>query len=476
MLTESFLLAGLGGLIGILLAYWGVSIIPSMSPGDIPRIDETGINGRVLGFTLATTVISVVIFGLAPAMFASNANPQGVLKAEGRSKDGGSKGGLRNALVVSEIAVALVLLIGAGLMIKSFWRLQSVSPGFKPDNLLTLRIWLPSSRYAENHRQIAFFQQLINRIEKLPGVQSVGAIQDLPIQRNRMGYDFVIEGRPLPSSGDKSDAAYRVVTPDYFATMGIPLLSGRPFTGQDIQHSPPVVIINQSLARQFWRIQFGGEDTPWYAVVGVVGDVKHMGLDVEEGPAIYQPHAQKPEFLRWMTIVARTSVEPMSLVSAVRSQVLAIDKDQPVYDIAAMEQLLSRSVANPRFYMALLGLFAFISLVLATVGVYGILAFWVTQRTKEIGVHLALGAQQSDVMRIVMGKGFKLTLVGIALGLAGAFILTRVIHSLLYEVSPTDSITFAGLSLLLMSVAILACYIPARRATKVDPMVALRYE
>jgi putative ABC transport system permease protein len=329
-----------------------------------------------------------------------------------------------------------------------------------------------------------FWSDRIDRIEKVPGVQSVGAIQDLPIRRNRMGYDFVIEGRPLPSGGDKSDAAYRVVTPDYFATMGIQLFSGRQFSDQDNQQTPPVVIINQSFARQFWpdgdslgkRIRFGGEDAPWYAIVGVVGDVKHMGLDAEEGPAIYQPHAQKPEFLRWMTIVARTSVEPMRLVSAVRSQVLDIDKDQPVYDIATMEQLLSQSVANPRFYMVLLGLFAFISLMLAAVGVYGVLAFWVTQRTKEIGIHLALGAQQSDVMRIVLGKGFKLTLVGVAIGLAGAFILTRVIHSLLYEVSPTDPTTFAGITLLLMLVAVLACYIPAQRATKVDPMIALRYE
>ncbi|HVG17696.1 MAG TPA: ABC transporter permease [Blastocatellia bacterium] len=484
MLTEGLLLAMLGGLIGVLLAYWGVSIITHLNPGDIPRIDEIGINRRVLGFTLATCAMSVMIFGLVPALFASSSAPQESLKAEGRSMDGGPRRRLRNALVVSEIAVALILLIGAGLMIKSFWRLQSVSPGFKSDNLLTMRIWLSASRYAENHRQITFFQQLIDRIERVPGVQSVGAIQDLPIRRNRMGFDFVIEGRPIPSSGDKSDAAYRVVTPDYFATMGIPLLGGRQFTNEDNQQAAQVIIINQSFARQLWpdgdplgkRIRFGGEDKPWCAIIGVVGDVKHMGLDVDEGPAIYQPHAQKPEFLRWMTIVARTNVEPLSLVSAVRSQVQALDKDQPIYDIVTMERLLSQSVANPRFYMVLLGVFAFISLALAAVGVYGLLAFWVTQRTKEIGIHLALGAQQNDVMRIVMGKGFKLTLSGIGLGLAGAFILTQVMQSLLYGVSTTDPITYLGLSLVLMSVGVLACYIPARRATRVDPMIALRYE
>jgi len=484
LLTESFLLAVFGGLIGVLLAYWGISIVTFLNPGDIPRIDETGINGRVLGFTLATSAISVIIFGLAPALFASNSNPQESLKAEGRSMDGGSKRRLRDALVVSEIAVALILLIGAGLMIKSFWRLQSVSPGFKSDNLLTMRIWLPASRYAENHQQIAFFQQLTDRIERVPGVLSVGAIQDLPIRRNRMGFDFVIDGRPAPPSGDKWDAAYRVVTPEYFATMDIPLLSGRQFTDENNQQAGQVVVINQSFARQFWpdgdalgkRIRFGGEGAPWSEIIGVVGDVKHMGLDVEEGPAIYQPHAQKPEFLRWMTVVARTNVEPMTLASAVRSQVLAMDKDQPVYDIATMEQLLSQSVANPRFYMVLLGLFAFISLALAAVGVYGLLAFWVTQRTKEIGIHLALGAHQSHVMRIVMGKGFRLTLFGVALGLTGAFILTKVMQSLLYEVSTTDPVTFLGISLVLILVAVLACYIPARRATRVDPMIALHYE
>ncbi|HKY04888.1 MAG TPA: ABC transporter permease [Blastocatellia bacterium] len=484
LLTESVLLAGLGGLIGILLAYWGVELITSLNPGDIPRLDETSINRYALVFTLATIVLSVVAFGLAPSWLASKVNPQASLKVEDRTTGGGSRRGLRNALVVSEIAVALVLLIGAGLMIKSFLQLQSVSPGFDPDNLLTMRLWLPASRYADNNRQIAFFQELVDRIEALPGVETAGAVQDLPLRGNRMGQDFVIEGRQPADGGDKPDAAYRVVTPDYFAAMRIPLITGRVFNDQDQQQTSRVAVINESMARQFWpgedpvgaRIQYEGEKGPWYTVVGVVGDVKHMGLGEEEGPAIYQPHTQKPAFLRWMTIVARTSVEPLSLENAMRSQVLALDKDQPVYDIATLEQLLSKSLANPRLYTVLLGIFALIALVLAAVGVYGVLSFWVSQRTKEIGIHLSLGAQQSDVLRLVVGQGLKLVLLGVSLGLIGAFILTRALHGLLYGVGTTDPLTFLGVSLLLIVVSALACYLPARRATRVDAMIALRYE
>ncbi len=483
LLTESFLLVLLGGAAGVLLASWGVSLITSLNPGDIPRLNETTLDGRVLGFTMVISVISVMAFGLAPALFASRPDPQESLKSEGRGSSSGSKRRLRNALVISEVAVALMLLIGAGLMIKSFLRLQSVDPGFNSDNLLTLRVWLPSTRYKENHRQIAFFQQLINRIKGLPGVQSAGAVQDLPIRRNRMGYDFAIEGRAI-LAGDEPNAGYRAVTPDYFKTMSIPLASGRWFNEKDDSDAPPVVIINRSMARQFWsdedpigkRIRFGGEEAPWSTIVGVVGDVKHMGLDADEGPALYQPHSQKPEYLRWMTLVVRTNVEPLSIVSAVREQVSALDKDQPVYDVATMRQLVSESIANPRFYMTLLGLFAFVALILATVGVYGVLAFWVTQRTKEIGIHMALGAQQKDVMKRVMGKGIKLALTGVAIGLVGAFILTRALDSLLYNVSATDPTTFLAVSLLLIFVAALACYIPARRAMRVDPVIALRFD
>jgi putative ABC transport system permease protein len=482
LLTEGLLLAILGGFFGLLLASGGLSIITSINPGDIPRLNEVIINSRVLGFTLALSVISVMVFGFAPAVFASNSNPQESLKTEVRAR-GGSRLRLRDLLVVSEIALAMVLLVGAGLMMKSFFRLQSVVPGFRTDNLLTLIIWLPSSRYAENQQQIAFFQQLIEKIETIPGVESAAAIQDLPLRRNRMGHKFVIEGHSIPS-GSEPDAAYRVVTPDYFSVMGIPLQIGRLFTENDDEQTSRVVIINESMARQFWasedpvgkRIRFGGDDAPWYSIVGVVGDVKHMGLDAEEGPAIYQPHAQKPQYLRWMTVVLRTNVEPLSLAGAIRNQVRAIDKDQPVYDIATMEQLLSESISNPKLYMALLGLFAFIALLLAMVGIYSLLAFWVTQRAREIGIHIALGAQRKDVVRLVLGKGFKLSLSGILLGLSGAFALTRFLRSFLFEISATDPATFAAISILLMLVAVLACYFPARRAMKVDPIIALRNE
>jgi putative ABC transport system permease protein len=484
LLAESLLLAGLGGLAGALLASWGIRLIASLDLNNVPRLKEIAIDSSVFGFILAVSLLSVLVFGLAPALLTSRTGPQKVLKQQGRGSIGGSGRGLRSALVISEIAIALVLLIGAGLLIKSFLKLQAVEPGFNPDNLLTLRIWLSSSRYGDNPQQVRFFRQLTGQIERVPGVEAVGAIQDLPVRRNRMGYDFVMEGRPLPASGEKPDAAYRVVTPGYFAAMGIPILAGQGFTDRDDNNAPPVVIINQSMARQFWagedpigrRIRFGGDNSRWYSIVGVVGDVKHMGLEEEEGPAIYQPHAQKPPFLRWMTVVVRMSVDPANLVGAIRSQVKAVDKDQPVYDIASMEEIISQSVANPRFYMVMLGLFAFTALILASVGIYGMLVYWVSQRRQEIGIRMALGAQQSDVLKLVLSQGVKISAIGVSLGVIAALVLSRTMSSLLYDVSPADPFTYLGVSLLFISVATLACYLPARRAVKVDPLEALRYE
>ena len=485
MLTESALLAMLGGGAGALLAVWGMDILVSLNPGNIPRLGDARVDGRVLGFTLALSVLTALIFGLAPALLASKPDLIEAIKETGQAYSGRSALKLHGLLVVSEIAVALVLLVGAGLMIRSFLRLHQVNPGFNTENALTMRIWLPASRYGTNEQQTAFFQQVIGRLEGLPGVRSVGAIQDLPLKANRMGFKFDIEGRAANQPGKENDAAYRTTTPDYLRTMSIPLLAGREFTRQDDRNAPPVVIINQSMARQFWpdedpirkRIRFGEPDAPWYSIVGIVGDIKHMGLEAQEGAAFYQPYAQKQfTFLRWLTLVMRTDTEPTSMVAAARSQVQAVDKDQPVYEIATLEQLLSKSIAKPRFYTTLLGSFAMLALILGAVGTYGVMSFSVNQRRREIGIRLALGAGRGDILKLVIARGFRLALAGVAIGLGGALALTRLMSSLLFAISPTDPVTFVVISLVLIGVALGACFVPARRATRFDPMVALRYE
>ena len=485
MLTESALLATVGGAAGTLLAVWGIDILISLNPGDIPHLADARIDGRVLGFTLILSILTALIFGLVPALSASKPDLQKAIRETGSTSETHSRLKLHNLIIVSEVAVAMVLLVGAGLMIKSFLRLHEVDPGFNTENMLTLRLWLPASRYGSNEQQAAFFQELSDRIETVPGIKSVGAIQDLPLRANRMGFKFAIEGRAPTRSGEEPDAAYRAITPDYFRAMSIPLLEGREFTRQDERTSTPVVIINQSMASRFWpgedptgkRIRFGERDAPWYSIVGIAGDVKHMGLDANEGAAIYQPYAQKQfSFLRWMTLVMRTDSQPTSLIAAVRGQVQTLDKDQPVYDIATMDQLLSNSIAKPRFYTALLGSFAVLALILASLGTYGVMSFSINQRRREIGIRLAMGAGRGDIFKLVVGRGLLLALTGVAIGLGGAFALTRLMSGLLFGVSATDPVTFIIISLLLTGVALVACYVPARRATKVDPMVALRYE
>jgi putative ABC transport system permease protein len=484
LLAESLLLSLAGGAVGLFLAQMGVQVLTSLTLAEIPRLDQIGVDGLVLGFTFAACILTSLICGLMPAVSASKTDLQDALKEGGRGLTGSSSRRLRHLLVVFEIALSLVLLVGAGLMISSFLRLQAVAPGFDSESMLTMTMWLPGSKYPQSQQQTEFFQQVIDRVKAVPGVQSVSAIQDLPLRRNRMGFEFFIENRPLPSSDEKQDAAYRVIGPDYFRVMSIPLIAGRDFSERDNRESPPVLIINQTMAR-YWedenpigkRIRFGGDDAPWYEIVGVAGDIKHMGLDEEEGPAIYQPHAQKTfDFLRWMTLVVRTSTDPMSLAGTLRTQVQALDNDQPVYEIATMNDILSQSVAKPRFSTLLLGLFAVVALSLGAVGTYGVLAFTVAGSTREIGIRMALGARPIEVHRLVFGQGLKLVISGVVLGLVAAFALTRILSSLLFIIEPTDPLTFASIPLLLIVVAMLACWIPARRATKVDPLEALRYE
>jgi len=483
-LVESLLLAALGGALGLAFAFWSLDALIAFSPDDVPGLAKAAIDGRALSFTLALSLGATLIFGLIPAWQVSKSGLNETLKQGGHTT-GGDGRRAQDVLVVAEVAAGVVLLVGAGLMIRSFLRLQAVEPGFDPHNVLTMRIMLPAGKYGENHQSIAFFQQALDRIKTLPGVVSAGAVQDLPLSQNTMNYAFGVEGRPDVPAVERPQAAYRAVTEDYFRTMGIPLVAGRAFTGQDNLQKAPVVIINQTMARRFFpgadplgkKIRFGEPNDPASTVVGVVGDVKHLGLADDEVPAIYQPHAQKRfAWLRWMTIVVRADDAPLSLIAPIRSRIAEVDRAQPVYDIATMEQLLSKSITPTRFPTILLGLFALLALALAAVGLYGVMSYAVARRANEIGLRMALGAQARDVLTLVIGRGMKLTLLGLVIGLAGATTLTSVLKTLLFNISATDPLTFAGVACTLLGVALLACYLPARRATRVDPLVALRRE
>jgi putative ABC transport system permease protein len=485
LLTESVILSALSGSLGLLLAYGGVKLLVSLTPSEVPRLHEIGLHVPVFLWTLAISVVTGVLFGLAPAVQASRPDLNTALKESSGRNPGSFQGsGLRNLLVVSEVAVALLLLIGAGLMTKSFLRLQQVDPGFDATNVVSMNIALPTSKYREQQLQ-TFYDQLFERLKNLPGVKSVAAINPLPLGNTNVSNRFIVEGAPFVALADRPFAGTRVVTPDYFQTMSIPQLKGRSFTEQDREKTPNVIIVNEALASRYWpnqdpigkRLGFFEEDPgkqEWREIVGVVGNVRSKALEIEVMPEAYFPYRQVPE--NFMNLVVRTASDPVSMVPAIRSQVLSVDKDQPVSDIMTMEQRVAKSVAAKRFVMSLLGAFSILALGLAAVGIYGIMAYLVTQRTQEIGVRMALGAQKRDVLRLVVGKGMALAVVGTAIGLIASLALTRLMRSLLFEVTPTDWLTFVIVSGVLLMVSLLACYIPARRATKVDPLVALRYE
>ncbi len=485
LLTESSLLAALGGAVGLALSLLLTKLLVAISPPDIPRLDQVGLDARVLTFTVGVSVLVGLLFGLAPALQASKTDLNDVLKEGGRSaSEGHRRNRVRALLVVSEIALSLLLLIGAGLLIKSFMLLRDVNPGFDAENLLTMRISLPGTRYTEPKQQANFFRELTGRVSALPGVEAAGATLSLPLGGSNfsVGHSFVREGRPLTTE-EAVDCDYFVVTPDYIKTMRIPVRTGRSFTDHDTEGNPLVVVINESIARRV----FPGEDpigkriTVWpdekvpREIIAVVGDVKSERLDAETGYQIYVPHAQDAGWGA-LSLAVRTKGEPEALTAGVRGAILAIDKNQPAHDINTMDNVLSASVANSRLVVLLFGLFAMFALLLASIGIYGVIAYSVAQRTREIGIRLALGAQTRDVLRMIITQGMILALIGAGLGLLGAFLATRVMRSLLYGVSTTDPLIFIGVSLLLTIVALLACYIPARRATKVDPMIALRYE
>ncbi|HKP86337.1 MAG TPA: ABC transporter permease [Blastocatellia bacterium] len=500
LLTESLLLAVCGGGVGLLLALWIIDLLPKINAGQIPRLDKINIDGKVLVATIGFSLLTGIITGVAPALRGSRPNLRLWLNEGTRASAGLARRRLGNLLVIAEIALALVLLVGAGLMIKSFVRLVNVDPGFNPDNVLAVDLALPGPRYPKAQQQKMFFEQLIERVKALPGVDSVGVSTEIPLDGGDDWMPFAVEDRPAPPPGQEPHAAYRVISADYFRVMNVPLLKGRYFTEADArvsipvvrwyeqQSNPPrlnepqpapVVIVNETMARLLWpdedpigrriKVLF----SPWLTVVGVVGDMRHAGLDARPNPEMYMSYLQEPR--GFMTVVARTSGDPLNLASAMREQVNALDKDQPI-SITTMQEVFSKSVGQRRFNTLLLGVFGGVALILAVVGVFGVINYSVTQRTHEIGVRMALGAERIDIFKLVVGQGMVLTLAGIAAGVAGSLALTRLIAGLLYGVSPTDWGTFVVVSLLLACVALVATYIPARRATKVDPMVALRYE
>jgi putative ABC transport system permease protein len=488
LLTESLLMALLGGGLGLLLALWGTDLLLAVSPGALPRLRDISLDGRVLGFTLLTTLITGAIFGLAPALQASKPDLNESLKEGSRGTGSSARGArIRNVLVIIETALSLVLLVGAGLLINSFLRLESTDPGFKAEGALMMRLSLSGDRYAEGKSQAAFYKQLLERVETLPGVESAGAIEVAPIFSRGAFYGFITPEQPQPTPEQRRElsSGFHSVSPNYFNAMGTPFFAGRDFNEADTAESAQVVIINQAMAERFWpgesplgkRISYGSnaDNQPtWVEIVGIVGDVRHVGLDTEATPEAYVPYTQAP--YRYMSVMIRTATDPAGLVAAVRSQVQAIDPQQPVYDFKTMEEVIGDSLAKRRMNMLLIAIFAGVALVLAAVGIYGVMSYSVTERTREIGIRVALGARMSDVLRLVVRQGMTLALIGIAAGLVAALLLTRLIESLLYKVSATDLLTYAVITLLLAAVALVACYIPARRATKVDPMIALRYE
>ncbi|MDT5272324.1 MAG: hypothetical protein QOH49_4510 [Acidobacteriota bacterium] len=485
LLTESVLLSLAGGAVGLLLAMWGVDLLLKLNENKIPRATEVGLDSRVLLFTLGVSVLTGVIFGLVPAFQTSGVNLHDTLKEGGRSGQLGVRRGLRNVLVVIEMAFAVVLLVGAGLLIRSFVELQHVNPGFQPAGVLAMQVSLPSNKYREGTQRTAFDRQVLEEVRGVTGVKSAATITTLPMSGWNQSGSFRIEGRQVAPNESAPHGDRWMASDDYFQTMGIPLIKGRYFDARDTADAPGVAIVSEALARKYWpdedpvgkRITFeGGAQQPrWREVVGVVGHVRNEGLEGESRGQYYVPYVQRPNSAD-LFLVVRTDGDPAALAPSVRARIASVDKDLPVYKVTTMEKLVSDSLAQRRFSMFLFGVFAALAMALAVVGLYGVMSYGVAQRTHEIGLRMALGAQGRDVLRMIVGQGMALVAVGLGIGLVGAFLLTRLMVSLLYGVSAADPLTYAGIALLLSAVALLASYIPARRATKVDPMVALRYE
>jgi putative ABC transport system permease protein len=484
LLCESVLLAVVGGLLGLLLAGWGGQLLVRLSAGSLPNAGEVGMDSWALGFTLLVSLIAGVLAGVAPAMqFSKNEISETLKQGSGRGGGGSVKQRTRKALVVCEVALSLILLVGAGLMIRSFWKLQSVDPGFDTSNTLTLSVGLSPTRYSEPQQQLAFHDRVLEQIRAQPGVVAVGSTTTIPLTGGGSRQPFTVEGRPTPPVSEQPLAQTRYVSPDYFRAMGIPLRQGRPFDDRDRDGAPQVVIISEAMARHFWPGQnpvgqrltasFHQQQGP-REIVGVVGDVKSRGLDDDAAATMYLPFRQAPR--PWITFVARTASDPQGFVQPVSRAVYVVDREQALSSVRTMEQVLTESLSGRSFNMRLLMTFAGLALVLAAVGVYGVMNYSVMLRRRELGIRIALGARGPDVLRLVLGQGLALTLIGVGVGMAGAYALTRLMASLLYGVTATDFVTFGSVSGVIILVGLLASFLPARRATKVDPMIALRSE
>jgi putative ABC transport system permease protein len=488
LLTESVVLALAGGALGVLLAVWGVALttgsIPYSMARYIPGWENVAVDRRALLFTLGVSILTGVVFGLAPALQATRTNFNDALKEGGRTSGSHARSRLRSLLVVAEITLSLVLLVGAGLMIKSFIGLTHVEPGFNPSNVVVMDLTLAGERYEKPQPRVDFYQQLLRKIETLPGVERVGAVNLIPLSRSNTSANFTVVGRTPPPKGQESDAGWRPSSPGYLAAMGVPLRRGRYLAESDDRaDAPRALLINEALAARFFagedplgkRLDFGNaEKEGTWEIVGVVGNVRHEGLEEKIEPEVYPAHARSP--WRSMTVVVRTAGEPTQIVAAVQNELRSLDRDQPLFNVRTLDRVVHESLAGPRVAAAMMGVFALIALLLATIGIYAVTSYTVTQRTHEIGVRLALGAQPGSILRMIVGQGMLLTLVGLVVGLGAAFLMSRAMTKVLYNVTATDPVTFISISIFLTAVALAANYFPARRATKVDPMTALRCE
>jgi len=488
LLTESLLLSLLGCFLGLLLAQWGIGALKLLAASNLPRTDEFTLNAPVLIFSVTLSILVGIAFGAAPALQAGRASVHETLKSGGRESSSGSRLRMRGLLVILETALGAVIVIGAGLLLRSFLQIEHVPLGFQPQGVLSFRVIPRGERYSQPSQRAVFYRQAQERLDALPSVKSAAAVSFIPLTLARGSKGFTIEGRAPTGPGQIPMAGYNIVTPGYFGTMRINLLQGRDFSWSDAPQTQPVIMINEAMAKTYWpnedslgkRIRQGGPDDhelPWLTITGIVADVREFDPVTAPRPTMYFPIAQFAEpagILRdW---VVRTDDNPQAIAANLRGAVWDVDKDLPVTRIRTMDEVRSMSVASPRLNLLLFGLFAALALVLATIGIYGVTAYSVAQRTREIGIRIALGARSNDVLRLVVGQGAPLALIGIVLGMIGAFALTRLMASMIYGVSAVDPLTFFAVAFLLAVVALTACYIPARRAMRVDPLVALRYE